>query len=117
MNDWDSIKAAVENNGNVLTTTMETLRNALGSAKLGVHVRTEISSHLAGMGLGHVPKVLPTYQHEPVRLYKRGTPVGDFVEAVLTPGEQNDKKLVAQLGESDVKYAEIIDQIRELISE
>lgn len=117
MQDWESIKAAVENNGNVRTVTMETLRNANGAAKLGVHVRTEIISQLAGMGLGHVPKTLPTYQHEPVRLYKRGTPLGDLIETVLAPGEQNDKKLVEQLGESDVKYAEIIEQIRDLVSE
>lgn len=117
MTDWDSIKAAVENNGNVQTVTMETLRNVHGSAKLGVHVRTEIGSRLAGMGLGHVPKALPTYQHEPVRLYKRGTPVGDLIETVLAPGEQNDKKLVDQLGDSDVKYAETIEQIRDLVSE
>jgi len=117
MTDWDSIKAAVENNGNVHTVTMETLRNAHGSAKLGVHVRTDITSQLAGMGLGHVPKSLPTSQDQPVRLYKRGTPVGDLIEAVLAPGEQNDNKLVEQLGESDVKYAEIIDQIRDLVGE
>jgi len=117
MSDWDSIKTAVESNGNIHTVTMETLRNAHGAAKLGVHVRTEITSHLAGMGIGHVPKTLPTYQHEPVRLYKRGTAVGDLIETVLAPGEQNDKKLVEQLGESDVKYAEIIEQIRDLVSE
>lgn len=117
MENWDSIKAAIENNGSVLTVSMETLRNAHGAAKLGVHVRTEISSHLAGMGIGHVPRTLPTYQHEPVRLYKRGTPVGDLIETVLTPGEQSDKQLVDQLGESDVKYAEIIEQIRNLVSE
>lgn len=120
MDDWDAIKEIkeeVENNGNVLTVTMERLRNAHGSAKLGVHVRTEISSQLAGLGLGHVPKSLPTYYHEQVRLYKRGTPVGDLIETVLASGEQNDKKLVDELGESDVNYAAVIEQIRELVSE
>lgn len=52
MSNWDEIKNAVEKNENVLTITMEQLRDAHGSAKLGVHVRTEISSTLAGMGLG-----------------------------------------------------------------
>lgn len=117
MSDWDSIKAEVENNGNVQTVTMETLRNAHGSSKLGVNVRAEIGSRLAGMGLGHVPKSLPTFQHEPVRLYKRGTPAGDLIETMLAPGEQNDRKLVEQLGESDVKYAEVIEQIRDLVAE
>lgn len=82
-----------------------------------MNVRAEIGSRLAGMGLGHVPKSLPTFQHEPVRLYKRGTPAGDLIETMLAPGEQNDRKLVEQLGESDVKYAEVIEQIRDLVAE
>lgn len=117
MSTWAEIKASVENNGNVQTVRMEILRDTHGVAKLGVHVRTDIASQLAGMGLGHFPKPLPLYQDDLVRLYKRGTPVGDLIEAVLAPGEQNDKKLVEQLGESDVKYAEIIEQIRDLVSE
>ena len=96
MADWNAIKDAVEKNGNVQTVTMEQLRDAHGAAKLGVHVRDAISSTLAGLGLGHVPEVLPTYQHELVRLYKRGTPVGDMITSVLTPGGQNDAKLTEQ---------------------
>ena len=87
MTDWNAIKGAVEKNGNVQTVTMEQLRDANGAAKLGVHVRDAISS-TAGLGLGHIPQVLPTNQHELVRLYKKGTPVGDWISAVLTPGGQ-----------------------------
>ena len=117
MTDWDSIKTNVENAGNVLSTSMATLRDAHGAAKLGVNVRTDITAQLAGMGLGHVPKELPTYQEELVRLYKRGTAIGDLIETLLSPGEKNDKKLVEQLGDSDVKYAEIIEQIRDLVGD
>lgn len=117
MADWNAIKDAVEKNGDVKTVTMEELRNAHGAAKLGVHVRDTISSTLAGMGLGHIPEVLPTYQHELVRLYKRGTPVGDLISIVLTPGEQNDGRLVEQFTGGGVDYSAIVQKIRELVEE
>ena len=117
MKDWASIKQEVENNGNVLTVDMETLRNAHGAAKLGVHVRTEISNQLAGIGLGHVPQELPTYQHDLVRLYKKGTPIGELIEMVLHPGAQYDTKLREQFSGKTVDYANIIAKIRELVSE
>ncbi len=117
MATWDEIKQSVEDNENLHTFTMETLRNAQGSAKLGLHVRSEISKALAGMGLGHVPQDLPSYQHEQVRLYKRGTPVGDLIETVLAPGEPNDRKLIDQIGGSATDYATIIEKIRELVAE
>jgi hypothetical protein len=117
MKDWNEIKLAVEKAGNVLTVSMEDLRNVHGAAKLGINVRTEISSTLAGMGLGHVPTDLPPWQHESVRLYKRGTPVGDFIQTVLTPGTQNDSSLVAKFAGDETNYLGIIEQIRELVAE
>ncbi|GIX04581.1 MAG: hypothetical protein KatS3mg114_0450 [Planctomycetaceae bacterium] len=116
MSDWNAIKSDVEKNGNVLKITMEQLREAHGSGKLGVHVRDAISSILAGMGLGHIPEVLPTYQHELVRLYKKGTPVGDLITTVLTPGAQNEAKLVEQFAGGVIDYAAIVQQIRELVA-
>lgn len=117
MTSWESIKAAVEENGNVQTLTMEVLRNALGAGKLGVRVRDEIGQILAGMGLGHVPQELPSYQHEQVRLYKRGTPVGELIETVLKPGELNDQRIVQTCGESGTDYAAIVIKVRELVAE
>lgn len=116
VSSWDDIKADVENSGNVLTVTMEKLRDAHGVAKLGVHVRAGISSELAGIGLGHVPQELPAYQHELVRLYKHGTPVGELIATVLTPGEQADRRLSEQF-DGEVDYSEIVQQIRELVGE
>ena len=117
MATWDQIKNNVENNGNVLTISMEQLREAHGAAKLGVHVRDQISATLAGMGLGHVPIDLPSYQHEFVRLYKRGTEVGQHIETVLNPGEQNDKKLIERFTAESTDYASIVEKIRELVAE
>lgn len=117
MSTWDELKQNVEANGNVITVTMEELREIAGAGKLGVHVREQISKTLAGMGLGHVPQALPTYQHEQVRLYKRGTPVGDLIGTVLAPGESNDSKLKEQFSGDEIDYAAIISQIRELVQE
>ena len=117
MPDWNSIKQDVEKNGNVLTVTMEMLREAMGVGKLGIHVRADISKNLAGMGLGHVPQELPSYHHEQVRLYKRGTPIGELIETILTPGQQNDAKLAQQFSSEGVDQAAIIAKIRELVGE
>jgi hypothetical protein len=108
MASWDAIKDDVEKNGNVKTLTMEELRDAHGTAKLGVNVRAQISSTLAGMGLGHIPRELPSYQNEFVRVYKKGTPIGEFIDTVLTPGPQNDSKLSERFSRDDVNYASIM---------
>ena len=117
MASWDEIKHKVEQNGNVVTFTMEELKNAHGASRLGVNVREEISKTLAGMGLGHVPEQLPTYQNELVRLYKKGTPAGDLITTVLTPGEQSDTKLVQQFSSTGTDYAAIVQKIKEIIGD
>ena len=70
------------------------------------------STTLAGMGLGHVPIDLPSYQHEQVRLYKRGTPIGDLIEQVLMPGEQNDVALARRFGGASPGFASIVTKIK-----
>src|SRR5260370_32619670 len=117
MASWDEIKQKVEKSGNVVTLTMEELRDAHGAAKLGVNVREEISSTLAGMGLGHVPEELPSYQNEQVRVYKNGTPVGDLIATVLVPRAQNDSKLVNQFTHTGIDYAAAVQKIKELVAD
>ena len=117
MSNWDEIKKIVEESGGVASFTMVQRRDAAGKDKLGVNVKAEISKILAGMGLGHIPQVLPSYQHEGVRLYTRGTDIGDVIEPVLSPGEQNDRKLKEYLNTNTAKYAEIIEQIRDLVAD
>ena len=114
---WDKIKEDVEKNGNVHTFTMEVLRNVHGATRLGMNVVEEISQTLAGIGLAHVPEHLPNYQHEQVRLYKRGTPVGQLIDSVLTPGEQNDKSLVERFGSAGPDYAAMVQKVRDIVGE
>ena len=113
----EEIKEQVEKNGNLLTVTMEQLRETHGAGRLGVHVRDDISQSLAGMGLGHVPQELPSYQHELVRLYKRGTPIGQLIEVVLSPSEQHDRTLVERFGTKGPDYVAIIQKIRDLVAD
>jgi hypothetical protein len=115
--NWQELKEKVENNNNILTVTMEELRNAGGAAKLGVHVVQKISKELLGIGLGHVPVDLPTAQNEQVRLFKRGTTVGELIEIVLRPGEANDRQLVERCDTDHSSYIETIEKIRELVAE
>ena len=114
---WDEIKQEVEAHGGVRTMAVDTLREAHGAGKMGVHIRGQISSQLAGMGLGHVPRELPNYSHDTVRIYKRGTPAGNLIEAVLETGEGNDRKIVEQTSVSGQDFAEVVRQIRELVAE
>lgn len=114
---YDTIKAEVEQNGNVLTITMGRLREAHGAGRLGEHVRIDISKALAGIGLGHVPVALPPYQENIVRLYKLGTPVADVINAAILPGPENDEKLKSLAGQDPSRYADIIDRIRDLVTQ
>ncbi len=68
------------------------------------------------MGLGHIPVVLPSYQDESVRVYKKGTPIGEFIDTVLTPSRQNDNKLSERFGGGGVDYADIVEKIRDLVA-
>jgi hypothetical protein len=92
--DWDAIVNRVEEGSGVATVTMEQLRDASGYKKLGKFVCEEIHEKLTGMGLGTVPRQLPSRQYEPIRIYKRATPVGHLIELALNPGASNDGRLL-----------------------
>jgi len=118
MANWEEIKTKVEKNGDVVTVSMVELRDAHGVAKLGVNVCAEISSRLLGLGLGHVPQELPSYQSEQVRVYKKGTPIGDLIDTVLNTGEKNDSKIKGQFAANKaVDHAAIVQKIKELVAE
>jgi hypothetical protein len=110
----EDIKTAVEAEQGTLTISMEGLRKAYGAGRLGEHVRDNISKALLGFGLSHVPETLPTYQEQPVRIYKLGTPVADLIDAALHPSQAHDEELrEASHGET----AGILSKIRELVCE
>lgn len=108
----DVLREKVRANNDLMTCTMLELREAFGAGKLGVHVRKGISDALHSAGLGHVPEELPTYQHEPVRVYRLGSPVAELITAVLRPSDAGDARLREAAGGDD---ARILQQIRQLV--
>lgn len=110
--NFEELKAKVEANQNVLSTTMEELRDIYGVRRLGVHVCAEISGKLQGVGLGHYPEELIPDAWEAVRLYKLGTPLGDMMTAAKNPGEDGDNTL-RELAGGDAR--ETLSQVKALV--
>jgi hypothetical protein len=108
----DELRKEVENNGGIVATTMQELRDAYGARKLGVHVRTAISNELAGRGLGHVPAELPEYQHYEVLIFRLGSDIARVVQAVQSPSAQS-AALLRDLAQSEARTR--LEQIRALL--
>lgn len=93
----DELKQAVENNGGLLTVTMEDVRDAYGSARLGpfvlntLQVLNSVHESLEVLGLGHLPLELPNTHTELVRLYKKDGAAGQLINAVLNLSKENDE--------------------------
>jgi hypothetical protein len=118
MATWKEIKESVNASGNVLTVTMGDLRDATGSGKLGSGVVADIRNTLAGLGLGHVPQDLTTEQSQPVRLYQKGSPVGELIDLVLMVGEPNDAQLRERFSRQPSDHAaRTLARIRQLLTE
>jgi hypothetical protein len=109
---YQEIRDAVEEDGGLIVTTMEVLRDVHGVGKLGVHVRKGIDDRLGSMGLGHLPYELPSYQHEEVRIYRLGSEIAKVVEAVIRPSAEGDELLRSSLG---TEAQRLLSQVRELV--
>lgn len=79
---WKELHEVVVEHHGVYRIGMETLREIGGFGRLGINVRRVLSSHLASVGLGHLPADLPAYQHEQVILYQYGTPAANVIAAI-----------------------------------
>lgn len=91
---------------------MRELRDIVGATRLGPAVVEGISKDLSGYGVGHLPSPLPAYQHEQVRLFRRGTRLADLITAVQDPSKGGDEILVSYANNSD---ATIVEALRELL--
>jgi len=83
----------------------------------GGSLGSRIQNDLAGLGIGHIPQTLTQNQNDLIRLYKKGSPVGDIIDRVLHPSESNDTVLRDLFSENRRDYADIIQQIRDIVSE
>jgi hypothetical protein len=120
----EKVRDAVEQRGDVLTLTMQQLRDAYGVRRLGIHVSSAIHAELTQLGLAHSPKELPLSQWEPVLVYRANSHVARVISAVLEPGEAGDEILrravdhLTAAGDGDgARARKILDQIRDLVFE
>jgi len=108
----EKIRDDVVANNDVLTMTEADLRDAHGAGRLGVHVRTNITKGLDGLGLSHFPPALSGEQTNLVRVYRRGTPAADLIGAVLNASSSGDVEIREKVaGEA----TEILGRVRELV--
>ncbi|MGQ0671160.1 MAG: hypothetical protein ACT4PO_16120 [Actinomycetota bacterium] len=110
----EDLKSAVEAQGGVLTVPALDVRDAHGADRLGKIVRENIARALEGHGLNFFPRPLPGYQEQSVRLWKRGTPVAEVIEAALNPSANGDEILRTRTAGQE---EEILRRIRELVCE
>ena len=80
---FKQLKELVSDSGDVLTVTMEDLRDAQGAAKLGKYVVQGIRDSLSKQGLKCFPRELPLFQSECVRIYTDGTPISKLYDAMM----------------------------------
>lgn len=109
---YDDFATLIEDNDGIFLTTQEVLRDAHGAERNGKHVREAIRKELASRGIGTMPEDLPIYQHEPVRLYRLGSPTAAVISAVLHPSEAGDATLRQSVGS---QAQEVLNKVRELV--
>ncbi len=108
----EEVRDDVIANNDVLTMDEADLRDAHGAGRLGVHVRSNISKGLEGLGLSHYPAVLSGEQSNPVRVYRRGTPAADLIGAVIRPSGAGDADIREKVAG---QATEILGRVRELV--
>jgi len=119
-NFYDELSTSVDQNGGLLVVPAAELRDAQRADRLGSRVRAAISRELAQRGLGTFPEEIPDRYHQTVRVYRRGTALGQIVEAVLNPSAEGDELLLSVVGggsdgSGGGKAVETLEKIRELL--
>lgn len=118
--NMQDVAQAAEENGDLLAVSLLDLRQALGYDRLGVRVLRWIADGLDGEGLGFFPQWVLDGEvnnapraHDVVRVYRKGTPLGKVIDAVLDPTNRGDE-LLRQSGSGDA--ASTLERIRELLT-
>jgi hypothetical protein len=92
-NGYSELYNKLELRGGVMTCEMSVLRDIHGAGKLGINVVEKISEELGQRGISHFPRYLPLNQNDKVRLFKRRSPLGELIAAVIAIDERSDDKL------------------------
>jgi hypothetical protein len=113
MSILNDIAAKVDEGGGLATCTLGDLRKVANKDKLGPFVLEAAAKALDTVGLAFYPTPpAPLRQHHEVRVFKRDSPIGAVIQAVLEPTERGDDHLRAT---ANGKYNEVVQKIKELI--
>jgi hypothetical protein len=110
---YEELDETVKAQSDILTCDMGVLRDMHGAGKLGTHVVANISDELERRGLGHYPTELPVNQWEKVKIYRRGSQVGNFIRALGSFETKDDDLLRSLTGKNSPN--EVLKKIRELV--
>src|SRR6476619_1867357 len=92
---WDDLKAEIQAEGDIKVLDAWQLRDAAGWSKLGPNVIIDIANQMEENDLGTLPRGerLPLNQYAQVRVYVKGSRLGQVVDAVLSPSAKGDQLL------------------------
>jgi hypothetical protein len=90
---FKKLKDQVSENGGILSFYMRDLRDAYGVSKLGDNVNRNITRELRAVGLAHANE-LTKDQWDCVRLYQKGHPAEDLINALHSYDDESDQILV-----------------------
>ncbi|WP_432246115.1 hypothetical protein ACRB8A_19730 (plasmid) [Arthrobacter sp. G.S.26] len=98
------------------------LREIFGYKRLGNRVLVDISKELSDRGLGYFPREIldandQPRQWEELRIFRKQSPVGKLVTAVLAPSQENDVFLKEASTNDETNAAAVLDQIRTLLGD
>ncbi|MDO5878268.1 MULTISPECIES: hypothetical protein [Paenarthrobacter] len=102
--------------------TLLRLREIFGYKRLGNRVLVDISKELANRGLGYFPREILDANEQPrqweeLRIFRKQSPVGKLVTAVLEPSHENDLFLKEASTNDETNAAAVLDQIRTLLGD
>lgn len=90
--DFDELDEWVLEEDNLVTVSGVGLRNAAGWSRMTEGTVAFIEDELKKRALGCFPR-LSADRHAEFRIYKKGSPLGNLIEAVLQPTDSGDKLL------------------------
>lgn len=113
LNTFDDLARVVDENDGVYTVSEWRLREMYGAERLGSQVRAGIKDKIDSLGL-RLQTDLVGHQHALVRVYRRGSPVAEVIEAAGGAGKEEDAVLRRV---ASAKGAELVKKLRELLEE
>lgn len=107
---WKELDSDLVANAGVITVTGEKLRAIHGADRIGSNVRAAIIRELEARDIA-IDSSMKFYGESLVRLYKRGTPAAEIIDAVHYIGHERDEIIRRWISGASGKLA----QIREIL--